>query len=254
MKTLPQAIRTLVVEDEQPSRDALISYIGDYCPDLEVVGSCKSVREAHKAILEQNPDLVFLDIEMPRASGFELLKKFKKVEFSVIFVTAFSEYATKAFRVSATDFLLKPVRISELVEAVSKVKQNFMIREFSNLETLLENIENPSGQFHKLIIPNQKGFTAVNIKEVIMCVADGYCTGFYLEDGKKLISSHHLKYYEELLPAQIFQRVHNSYIINLNHVTGYSHQGVISLSKGLQAPLSKNRKDLFLQCWKTRKR
>ncbi len=241
-------LKTVVVEDEKLSREALVSYIKEYCPGLDVVAECRSVREAHGAIIEHEPQLLFLDIELPGGDGFNLLKKCRRIDFAVIFITAFSEYATKAFRFSATDFLLKPVRISELIEAVEKARQYLRYKDFTNLETLLENLENPAETMHKLIIPNQKGFVAVNLSEIIMCQADGYCTGFYLEGGRKITSSHHLKHFEELLPARMFMRVHNSSIINLHHVKGYSNQGEISLSGGLTAPLSRtHREEFFLQ-------
>jgi two-component system LytT family response regulator len=254
MENQPQILKTVVVEDEKLSRETLISHIREYCPGLNVVAECRSVRDAYRAICEHDPQLVFLDIELPGGDSFELLKKFRKIEFCVIFTTAYSQYATKAFRFSATDFLLKPIRISELVEAVEKAKQNLRYREFSNLETLLENIGSQPGNFQKLIIPNQKGFVAVRISEIIMCEADGYCTGFFLEGGRKIISSHHLKYYEELLPARMFMRVHNSYLINLYQVKGYSNQGEISLSGNLSVPLSRNHREEFLRCWNTGKK
>lgn len=241
-------LKAVVVEDEKPSREALVSYIKEFCPGLEVVSACRTVKEAHRAIVEHEPQIVFLDIELPGGDGFSLLKKFRRIDFCVIFITAWSEYATKAFRFSATDFLLKPVRISELIEAVEKARQYLRYKDFTNLETLLENLENPAEPMHKLIIPNQKGFVAVNLSEIIMCQADGYCTGFYLEGGRKITSSHHLKHFEGLLPSRMFMRVHNSSIINLHHVKGYSNQGEISLSGGHTAPLSRtHREEFFLQ-------
>jgi two-component system, LytTR family, response regulator len=247
-------IKTIIVDDEKPSRDALANYISEYCPELEVITTCKSVNEAHKAILEHNPLLVFLDIEMPRGSGFDLLRMFKTIDFNVVFVTAFSDYATRAFRVSATDFLLKPVKVSELVEAVNKVKQNLKFKSYQNLTVLLENLEAPAESIKKLIIPNLKGFTAVNPSDIILCEANGYCTNFFLTGTTKTSSSYHLKYYEEFLPANQFLRVHNSYIINLEHVTGYTHQGEIILTDNYRCPLSKTHKQAFLQRYKNKKR
>jgi two-component system, LytTR family, response regulator len=191
---------------------------------------------------------------MPRGSGFDLLKMFKKINFNVVFITAFSDYAIKAFRVSATDFLLKPVKISELIEAVRKVQQNLEQRSFQNLAVLLENLEAPSGPIKKLIIPNQKGFIAVNPSDIILCEANGYCTNFYLVGKSKKSSSYHLKYYEEFLPADHFLRVHNSYIINLQHVTSYSSQGEIMLTDDYRCPLSKTHKQVFYQLYKNKKR
>jgi len=246
-------LKTIIVDDEKLSRETLASHIGEFCPGLKVVAECRTDREAYKAILEHDPQLVFLDIELPRENGFELLKKFHTIEFSVIFITAYSEYATRAFRVSATDFLLKPVRISELVEAVDKVRKHIRQREFGNLETLIENMGATAETMHKLIIPNQKGFLAVNMIDIIKCEADGYCTDFFLVNGGKIVSSHHLKHYEDLLPPRMFMRVHNSCVINLHHVRGYSNQGEILLIGGLTAPLSRNRRESFLQCWNTGK-
>jgi two-component system, LytTR family, response regulator len=248
-----QAVKTIIVDDEKPSRDALISYIKTYCPDLQIVSECKSVKEAYEAILNHNPQLVFLDIEMPRGSGFDLLKMFKTIEFNVIFITAFSEYATMAFRVAAIDFLLKPVKVSELVDAVKKVQQNIKYKSYQNFNILLENIETPNQPIKKLIIPNQKGFVAVNLSDIIMCEADGYCTNFFLKSNSKISSSHHLKYYEEFLPAYQFLRVHNSFIINLSHVSGYTHLGEIILTDNLRSPLSKMHKNAFQQYYKNRK-
>lgn len=247
------SIKTIIVDDEKPSRDALKNYINTYCTDLEIVSECRSVKEAYKAILEQKPQLVFLDIEMPRGSGFDLLKKFKTIEFSIIFITAFSEYASMAFRVAAIDFLLKPLKVSELVDAVKKANQNIKFKSYENIAVLLENLEVPNLQMRKLIIPNQKGFVAIAPSDIIMCEADGYCTNFFLKGNSKISSSHHLKYYEEFLPSNQFLRVHNSFIINLNHVSGYTHLGEIILTDNLRSPLSKTHKQAFQNYYKNRK-
>ena len=244
---LNHTIKTIIVDDEKPSSDVLANYIGEYCPLLEVVAKCRSVNTAYKAIMEYNPRLVFLDIEMPRGSGFDLLKMFKIINFNVVFITAFSDYAIKAFRVSATDFLLKPVKISELIEAVSKVQQNLEQRSFQNLAVLMENLEAPSEPIKKLIIPNLKGFAAINPSDIILCEANGYCTNFYLAGNSKTSSSYNLKFYEECLPPKSFLRVHNSYIINLQHVTGYTNQGEILLSEGRSCSLGATKKKAFLK-------
>ncbi|NJO69478.1 MAG: response regulator, partial [Bacteroidetes bacterium] len=134
-------LKTIVVDDEMPSRDALSNYIRDYCSDLEIVAQCDSVKTAYKAILEFKPGLVFLDIEMPNGNGFELLKLFQPIGFKVIFVTAYSDYAIKAFRFSATDYLLKPIKIDELVEAVNKVKIELVTSDsFVNIQMLRDNL------------------------------------------------------------------------------------------------------------------
>jgi two-component system LytT family response regulator len=247
---LKESIKTIIVDDEKPSSDALNNYITDYCPRLEVIAICRSINAAYKAVVKHNPDLLFLDIEMPRGSGFDLLRMFKTINFNVVFVTAFSNYAIKAFRVSATDFLLKPIKISELVEAVNKVQKNLENRSFQNLTALLENLEAPAGLVKKIIIPNMKGFIAINPSDIILCEADGYCTNFFIHGKSKKSSSYNLKFYEEFLPADQFLRVHNSFIINLEHVTGYTNQGEILLSDGITCSLSASRRQAFLKVFK----
>jgi two-component system LytT family response regulator len=247
---LNQTIKTLIVDDEKPSCDTLVNYISEFCPSLEVVATCNSVNLAYKCIQIHSPQLVFLDIEMPRGSGFDLLRKFKTVNFNVVFVTAFSHYAINAFRVAATDFILKPVKVIELIEAVNKVQQNLELRYFQNISALLENLSVPAGPIKKLIIPNLKGFIALNPSNIILCEADGYCTNFFLTGGSKTSSSYNLKYYEELLPSDQFLRVHNSYIINLNHLTGYTNLGEILLSEGVKCSLGASRKPAFLKILK----
>ncbi|HPT21908.1 MAG TPA: LytTR family DNA-binding domain-containing protein [Bacteroidales bacterium] len=242
-------IRTIIIDDEKPSRDTLVIYLKEYCQSLEIIAECKSIKEAYKAINEYKPQLVFLDIEMPRGNGFDLLRRFANIEFSIIFVTAFSEYATMAFRFAAVDYLLKPVKVTELIEAVKRVREKLESRSYENLKALLENLENQSENYKKLVIPNQKGFDAVNIPDIIMCEADGYCTIFYITGGRRITSAYNLKYYTEMLPPEIFFRVHNSCTINLNHVNGYSHQGIIMLNENLRAPLSKTNRISFLSLY-----
>jgi len=250
MNTSHQTIKTIIVDDEKPSLDVLSNYILEYCPSLEIVAKCQSTALAYKAIMEYNPQLVFLDVEMPLGTGFDLLKRFKNINFNVVFVTAFSDYATRAFRVSAIDYLLKPVKVSDLIEAVNKVQQNINQKSFKSLTTLLENLETPGTPVRKLVIPNSKGFQAINPADIILCEADGYCTNFFLHGKLKITSSHHLKFYEEFLPAEMFLRVHNSYIINIGYVTGYSSQGEIQLSEGISCSLSASRKQEFFSVFK----
>jgi two-component system, LytTR family, response regulator len=241
-------LKAIIVDDEKPSREALSNYINEYCPGVEIVAECKSAKAAYKSIMEYQPQLVFLDIEMPRGNGFDLLKMFKTIPFKVIFVTAFSEYAIQAFRFSATDYLMKPVKVGELIEAVDKVKLELNTMDsFQNIITLLENFDSPAGETKKLVIPDLKGFSVIRISEIVYCEADGYCTTFHLAGNSKISSSKNLKYYEELLPAKQFMRVHHSYIINIQHVIGYTHQGEILLSGNQSCPLSAAFKPSFLK-------
>lgn len=249
---LPQLLKSIIVDDEDPSREALVNYISEFCPDVEIVAECDSAQSAFKAINEHKPNLVFLDVEMPRGSGIDLLKMFKNISFKVIFVTAFSDYAVQAFRLSATDFLLKPVKVDELLEAISKARNEFYSAFTNqNLKVLYHNFSLDARFEKKLTIFNSHGFEYININDIIMCKADTYCTNFYIGPDKTISSSHNLKYYEELLPSDQFFRSHNSYILNINHIKGYNNQGIIKLSSDLSCPLSVKRKSKFLKIIKS---
>jgi two-component system, LytTR family, response regulator len=248
MSTLP--IKTIVVDDEQFSREALIKCINDYCPEIEVVAECCSVDTAFKAINEYKPGLVFLDIEMPKGSGFDLLEMFNPPYFKVIFVTAYSTYAVQAFRCSAIDYLLKPVRVEELTDAVAKViESNAPVSQ--QISVLLENLNARNQTNKKLAIFHTKGFDIIKTEEIILCEADGYCTKFYLFGEKQACSTHLIKYYEEILPKNQFMRVHNSFIVNIDHVKRYTSQGEIILSEELHCPLSLSHKAEFIKVFKT---
>jgi two-component system LytT family response regulator len=240
-------IRALVVDDEKPSREVICNYLRDYCgDDVEVVATASSVKNAGRVIKKHNPDLVFLDIELGDGKGFDLLPLTGSIEFKVIFVTAYSEYAVKAFRFSAVDYLLKPVKIDELKEAVNRVKQlSGTPAGTENLAEFIRNLGNPGKKDSTLVIPHVKGFEILKISEIIMCRADGYCTAFHLTNGRKVISSKNLKHYEELLSGDDFARVHHSYLVNSAHVLSYTRQGEIILSDGLKASLGDAYKDGF---------
>lgn len=241
-------IRAAIIDDETLARDVIFNYLTGYCPDVEVVAQASSVKTAFAAIQKSSPNLVFLDIEMPDGKGFDLLNMFDKIDFKIIFVTAYSEYAIKAFRFSAVDYLLKPVKIDELVDAVARVR-TAEPKGISNeiINTLLSNLRSTSPRQSTLIIPNLKGFEVLKVNDIIMCQADGYCTNFILAGDRKVVSSKNLKHFDGLLMDQGFLRVHHSYLVNLEHVTGYTRQGEILLSEGLKAFLGDSYKGEFVR-------
>jgi two-component system LytT family response regulator len=198
------------------------------------------------------PDLVFLDIEMPMGNGFDLLRMFNPVKFKVIFVTAYSEYAVDAFRCSAMDFILKPCNVEELLRAIRKAEIEIKHDRYSDLSELLELMSHDNKPQGKVVISSSKGFTVVSPDEIIMCKAESYCTFIYLTGSGVISSSRNLKYYENLLPCEKFMRVHNSYLVNLNHVREYSNQEVIMLSESRSSPLSNVHKQEFLKMFRSR--
>jgi two-component system LytT family response regulator len=241
-------LKTIVIDDEKLSREVLCNYLHEYCPEVEVVATASSVMGAYKVIRKHLPDFVFLDVEITDGKGFDLLTLFDHIDFRIIFVTAYSEYAVKAFRVSAVDYLLKPVKIDELKDAIERVKAlNSTAAGSDNLSALFDNLKTGPGTTPTLVIPHLKGFEVLKIPEIIMCHAEGYCTNFFMTGNRKVTSSKNLKHFEALLSDHNFIRVHNSYLVNIDHVSGYSKQGEVILSDGNRAGLGDSYKNSFVK-------
>ncbi|MEZ5083208.1 MAG: LytTR family DNA-binding domain-containing protein [Bacteroidales bacterium] len=241
-------LKTLIIDDEQDAVNFIKSIIEEYCPKLDVVGTANSAKDGSKLIINKSPDLVFLDVEMPHGSGFDLLANFPNNTFDVIFVTAFNHYAIKAIKFSAVDYILKPINISEFIKAVDKVIDGKAKNETrsENFTTLLENVR--SNLPAKLAIPTSDGMEYLNTKEILRVEADRSYSWFYLVDRRKILVSRNLKEYQELLSDRNFFRTHNSHLINLDYVKKYiRHEGgAVELTDGSQVPISRGKRDLFL--------
>jgi two-component system, LytTR family, response regulator len=233
-------IHTIVIDNDD-SREHLIHMIRENCPAVEIVSECNSIKSAYHSIRQYLPRLVFLATDLEDGNGFEVLKMCRDIHFKTILVSPSTEYAVEAYRFSVADFLLKPVNPEELMEAVRKVQSSGDMES----ETGDEKAGKAAMNNH-MIIANTKGFTVVKNDEIILCEASGYCTVFYLSGNRKISSSHNLKHYTGLLPENRFMRVHNSFIINLEHVKGYTYQGEILLSENLKCSLSAGKKRMFL--------
>lgn len=242
-------LKTVIIDDESDAVDFIFSIIGEYCPGLEVAGKAYDVREGVQVIKEIKPDLVFLDVEMPHGTGFDLLTNFPEKEFDVIFITAFNHYAIKAIKFSAVDYILKPININEFIEAVNKVMQkrsSSMFRGNENIKALLENLK--TGVPSRLAIPTSDGMEYLNPKDIIRIEADRSYSWFYITGNRKILVSKNLKEFQDLLSDRHFFRPHNSYLINLKYVKKYIRKegGYIEMQDGSEIPISRNRKDLFL--------
>ena len=244
------SIRAIVIDDEEPSREALRNYISDFCSDVEVVATASSVKTAFKAIQKHKPDLIFLDIEMPDGKGFDLLNMFETIDFRVIFVTAYSEYAIKAFRVNAVDYLLKPIKVDELKDAIEKIKASNGDTQSEKLSVMLKEMSDGVFFHPTLVVSNIKGFEVLKINEIIMCKADGYCTIFYLTGDRKINSSRNLKQFENQIMEYGFIRVHNSFLVNLHHVSSFTKQGEIILTENNKAFLGDTYKVHFMEVFR----
>jgi two-component system LytT family response regulator len=246
---MKKKLKTLIVDDEHNAVDFISSIIGEYCPELEVAGRAYDVNEGVSLINEKKPDLVFLDVEMPNGTGFDLLSQFPEKNFDVVFITAFNHYAIKAIKFSAVDYILKPVNISEFIEAVKKVIQKRSGDNSHNnesLKVLMENLRSASPS--RLAIPTADGMEYLNPKEIIRIEADRSYSWFYLTGNRKTLVSRHLKEFQDLLSDRSFFRSHNSHLINLKYVRKFSRRegGYIEMQDGEQIPISRNRKDLFI--------
>ena len=244
---LNERISAIIVDDEKPSRIALSTYIRDFCPDVEIVAECDSADTAHQAIQKLHPQLVFLDIEMPNGNGFDLLNRFVSLPFKVIFITAYAEYAIRAFRFAAVDYLLKPVKVDELKDAVNRVITEISVQQYEeSLKILLESLKKDNDEIKQLVIRDIKGFIIVKTSDLIMCEADGYCTKIHLTGKRKITSTKSLGHFENLFDTNQMIKPHRSYLINPAKITGYTRQGVITLEENLSCPLGKNFKKEFL--------
>jgi two-component system LytT family response regulator len=242
-------LKTVIVDDERDAVDFISTIIGEYCPGLNVIGKAYDVKEGIQVIKDLKPDLVFLDVEMPHGTGFDLLTNFPEKEFDVVFITAFNHYAIKAIKFSAVDYILKPININEFIEAVNKVTQkrsSSMFRGNENIKALLENLK--TGVPSRLAIPTSDGMEYLNPKDIIRIEADRSYSWFYITGNRKILVSKNLKEFQDLLSDRHFFRPHNSYLINLKYVKKFIRKegGYIEMQDGSEIPVSRNRKDLFL--------
>jgi len=246
---MTRKLKTIIVDDEPDAVDFISSIIGEYCPGLEVAGKAYDVKDGVQRIKELKPDLVFLDVEMPHGTGFDLLENFPDKDFDVVFITAFNHYAIKAIKFSAVDYILKPININEFIEAVNKVLQkrtSNLYRGNENIKILLENLR--TGLPSRLAIPTSDGMEYLNPKDIIRIEADRSYSWFYITGNRKMLVSKNLKEFQDLLNDRYFFRPHNSHLINLKFVKKYIRRegGYIEMLDGSEVPVSRNRKELFL--------
>ncbi len=243
-------IKTVIIEDEQKSRDMLAAIIQKNCPELDVIALGRDVKEGVELIRNQKPELVFLDISMPDGSGFDLLEQVAGSKFELIFATASDQHAIRAIKYSACDYLLKPIDIDELKAAVAKViKKKNAVPNMENLQFLIQHLKRSDENFQKITLPTGNAYEIVNVKDIIRCEADGSYTTFFLSDKRKLMVSAGLKHYEELLPESEFIRVHHHHLINMNHVLRFLKEdgGYAVMSDGTRIEISRRKKEAFME-------
>lgn len=242
--------KAVLIDDELHCLETLSLLLQEHCKDVAIVASCRSASTGMDAIRQQQPDLVFLDVEMPHMNGFRMLEQIGKLDFSVVFTTSYDQYAIRAIRYSALDYLLKPVDVKELQAAVNKFEQSKKTPATEQIKHLLEQINGKGTAFNKLALPTTDGFELVPSEDIIRCEANDNYTHLFLRSGRRIIASRTLKDIEEQLKLfPHFLRVHHSYIINLNEIVKYTRGegGYLSMSDGSTVNVSRSRKDALLK-------
>lgn len=245
-----QKIKSVIVEDELGAREVLRNYLSKYCPQVEIIGEAQNIKEAVPMLHELQPQLVFLDVEMPFGNAFDVLEACKDLHFETIFVTAFSEYSLKALNQSAAYYLLKPISIEELILAVNKVQEQISRAEiFDRNKIILENFRETKPEKQQVILPTLEGFEVVKMEEIIRLRGNGNFTDIFLQNGTKKMVCRFLKHFTEILPLP-FLRVHKSHIVNLSFVKSYNKGGFLTLTDLSEIEVSSTYKEDFLKNFK----
>lgn len=241
--------RVLILEDERHQQERLTDLLNKF-PEFKIKGIASGIEEAKTLVKEHKPDLMFLDVMVPPHTSFDFLSRQAAIDFEIIFTTTFEMYAIQAFKLSAIDYLLKPVDETELANALEKFKQKRISRDSSHhINALLANLREPKPDLTKIALPTLTGFIFVEIKNIIRCESDNTYTTFYLKGEKPFVACKTLKECEHMLTDYRFFRIHNSHLINLAHIFEYTkgEGGIVKMTDGTQIEVSRRRKDEFLR-------
>lgn len=239
----------VIIDDEARGRQALREKIRAYCPEIELLAEAANGADGIQVIEKHRPHIVFLDIEMPGMSGFDMLNGLAARDQHIVFTTAYDQYAIKAIRYAAFDYLLKPVDIEELKECIRKITQSPQKPQREQMDILQQNMPGARKHFQKLAIPTLEGLVFYELSEIVWLMADSNYTLFRFKDQTRMLASKTLKNFEELLPGDIFFRPHHSCIINLNYIKRYikGDGGQIEMMDGTYVDVSRRKRDEFLQ-------
>jgi two-component system LytT family response regulator len=243
-------IRSVIVDDDESNISNLTSMLKSFCPDVEVINTATEISGAVKVIQAEKPNLIFLDVEIKNSTGFDLLEQLENRDLHVIFVTAFDKYAIKALRFSAIDYLLKPIVIEDLENAVIKVKKRLSENNpFQELENLMSNLRKEISTSRRIALPLNGQIDFVVVSDIRRCVGESAYTTFYLKDGSKKVVSKTLKEYEDLLSEYSFSRIHKSHLVNVNCIKSFvkSEGGYVLMDDGSTVPVSSLKKSEVLK-------
>lgn len=240
--------RSIIVDDEPKLVEVLKIKLEKFCPQLQIVGSGSNVVEAKQLIKDTKPDIVFLDIEMPGGSGFDLLDQFDPINFEIIFVTGYHEFALEALKLSAVDYLLKPVKTSDLAAAVERACSRLETSKIlSNYQILQQNLNNTGDQTMKVGIPNNDAYEFVQVSDIIRCEGWNKYTKVFLTNKNEIVSSYNIGVFKDMLEPYGFYSCHKSHIVNKTHIKRYLKEGIIVMQDESEVPLARRRKESFVQ-------
>ena len=242
-------ITAIIVDDEQKNISTLSHLLMGLCPEVQVQAIADNMDDAKELIGRLEPQLVFLDIEMPYGTGFDLLRSFSAINFEIIFITAFNQYAIEAFRYSAVDYLLKPIEAPLLKEAVARAAEKINNRvSAQNYELLIKNLEDQNAANQKIMLSEGSKQYVVPLAEIMYCIADGSYTKVHTVN-RTFVSARNLKEFEQLLPGNIFHRIHYSHIVNSNHIGNLqkTNGNLVIMKDGKKLEIAVRRKDEFLR-------
>lgn len=236
--------KALIIEDELYIRKGLLSMIESLDKDIDIIGECESVKDAVTVTKACKPDLIFLDINLKDGNAFDFLEQTGSLTFKIIFITAYEQYALQALKNGAVDYILKPVDIVELENAIDKAINIDISQQKEQLQIVKNQLINR--QKNKLVLRLQEGFQVINFDSLIYCKSDKGYTTFYLSDGKSYMASKPIKEFESQLPNERFIRTHQSFVVNLDYVDKYDKNGYVILKSGEKIPVSSRKKDEFV--------
>jgi len=239
-------IRSIIIDDEPNNIENLQSLIDKYCPQVDVVATAYNAAEGITAIQNLKPNLIFLDIQMPMASGFDLLSAFTTIEFEVIFITAYDQYGIQAIKFSALDYLLKPINLDEFKVAIQRATEKIAARrQNQNIENLLAYVKSGQTVAPKIALPTLNETMYIKVNEIVRCEASGNYTTFCLERGETILVCRTLKEFADLLVLHEFVRTHQSHLVNLNYVKSYLKEdgGTLLLNDQTKIPISRQNRD-----------
>jgi two-component system LytT family response regulator len=240
-------LNCIIIDDDAGCIDTLEAILKKYCPQLQILGSATNISDAVRLINSTSPQLVFLDVEIGKETGFDLFNYFSSPEFEVVFTTAHEKYALKAIKSSCFDFLLKPVVIEEVVNVVSKLEKEKKKASGQNASVLIDNLRSKDSVIQKIAIPSNDGYAFINVNDIISLEADGKYTKIVTQSGLKSLSTKNIGEFEELLNNQFF-RTHKSWIVNLDHVKKFlKTESKVLLSNETTAEVSSRKKDEFIR-------